>query len=203
MVLDDLADGPLHATSTTSPARLHLHPQYRTTKQPFEARMGALHDMVAAAGKCIDQGATYVVVAPYFLSKGRHIQQDIPQIVAAAREEYPSTSIVVAEPIGEPAQPGRPAVGPASAMPQQLPARTTSQSQARERSHVHVLLTPTAHKFASHASFAAPTCPCMGGAPAAATMLDATPHVKACILSRSITEPHFPGRAWHITHQTR
>lgn len=42
-----------------------------------------------------------VVVAPYFLSKGRHIQQDIPALVAAARKQLPpGVSCVIAEPIG-------------------------------------------------------------------------------------------------------
>lgn len=41
-----------------------------------------------------------MVVAPYFLSKGRHIQDDIPALVAAAQEQFPGISCSVAEPIG-------------------------------------------------------------------------------------------------------
>jgi sirohydrochlorin ferrochelatase len=40
------------------------------------------------------------VVAPYFLSKGRHIQDDIPALVAAAREQFPGVACSIADPIG-------------------------------------------------------------------------------------------------------
>ncbi|PNG99739.1 hypothetical protein TSOC_014477 [Tetrabaena socialis] len=38
--------------------------------------------------------------APYFLSRGRHIQQDIPLLVAQAAEAHPGLSCVIADPIG-------------------------------------------------------------------------------------------------------
>lgn len=41
-----------------------------------------------------------MVVAPYFLSKGRHIQDDIPALVAAAQEQFPGITCSIAEPIG-------------------------------------------------------------------------------------------------------
>lgn len=41
-----------------------------------------------------------MVVAPYFLSKGRHIQDDIPALVAAAQEQFPDIACSIAEPIG-------------------------------------------------------------------------------------------------------
>lgn len=41
-----------------------------------------------------------VVVAPYFLSKGRHIQEDIPRLVEKAQAMYPEVVCVMAEPIG-------------------------------------------------------------------------------------------------------
>ena len=53
-----------------------------------------------AIGKCASAGASTVIVAPYFLSRGRHIQEDIPALVAAAQEQYPQLKCVVAEPIG-------------------------------------------------------------------------------------------------------
>lgn len=53
-----------------------------------------------AVGKCVSAGATTVIVAPYFLSRGRHIQEDIPALVAAAQEQHPGVKCVVAEPIG-------------------------------------------------------------------------------------------------------
>ncbi|DBA73498.1 hypothetical protein WJX77_008403 [Trebouxia sp. C0004] len=53
-----------------------------------------------AVRKCASAGATTIVVAPYFLSRGRHIQEDIPALVAAAQEQHPGVKCIVAEPIG-------------------------------------------------------------------------------------------------------
>ncbi|KAF5830323.1 hypothetical protein DUNSADRAFT_14754 [Dunaliella salina] len=53
-----------------------------------------------AVGECVKAGANKVVVAPYFLSRGRHIQEDIPALVSEAREKYPGIQCVVADPIG-------------------------------------------------------------------------------------------------------
>mmetsp|Transcript_6830 Transcript_6830/g.18330 ORF Transcript_6830/g.18330 Transcript_6830/m.18330 type:complete len:223 (-) Transcript_6830:296-964(-) len=53
-----------------------------------------------AIGECVKAGANKVVVAPYFLSRGRHIQEDIPALVSEAREKYPGIQCVVADPIG-------------------------------------------------------------------------------------------------------
>ncbi|GAB4814681.1 hypothetical protein N2152v2_001727 [Parachlorella kessleri] len=54
-----------------------------------------------AMSKCVERGASKVIVAPYFLSRGRHIQEDIPALVAAAQEKLPGgVECVIAEPIG-------------------------------------------------------------------------------------------------------
>lgn len=53
-----------------------------------------------AVGKCVAAGARRVIIAPYFLSRGRHVQQDIPELVQAAAAAYPGVECVVAEPIG-------------------------------------------------------------------------------------------------------
>mmetsp|Transcript_6283 Transcript_6283/g.10420 ORF Transcript_6283/g.10420 Transcript_6283/m.10420 type:complete len:105 (-) Transcript_6283:57-371(-) len=53
-----------------------------------------------AIEKCISKGAKSIVIAPYFLSKGRHVQIDIPEIVEDARASYPDLPIRLAEPLG-------------------------------------------------------------------------------------------------------
>lgn len=53
-----------------------------------------------AVDACVAAGATKVVIAPYFLSKGRHIQEDIPALVAEAQSQHPGIEIVIADPIG-------------------------------------------------------------------------------------------------------
>ena len=50
--------------------------------------------------RCVEYGATKVVVAPYFLSPGRHIQKDIPRIVGEAAKKFPGVDIEIADPIG-------------------------------------------------------------------------------------------------------
>jgi len=53
-----------------------------------------------AIGKCAERGAEAVVIAPYFLSRGRHIQEDIPALVKEAQDKYSHLKCVIAEPIG-------------------------------------------------------------------------------------------------------
>ena len=53
-----------------------------------------------AVAECAKAGIRQVVIAPYFLSQGRHIQQDIPNLVAEAQAEHPGLQCIIAEPIG-------------------------------------------------------------------------------------------------------
>eukprot|EP00873_Tetraselmis_striata_P002180 jgi/Tetstr1/422444/TSEL_013282.t1 len=56
--------------------------------------------IMQAVEKCVARGATEVVIAPYFLSRGRHIQTDIPALVEEAKEAFPGIKCTVADPIG-------------------------------------------------------------------------------------------------------
>lgn len=38
--------------------------------------------------KCVEAGATELVVFPWFLANGRHVQKDIPELCAAASEKH-------------------------------------------------------------------------------------------------------------------
>ena len=49
---------------------------------------------------CAADGATEVVVVPWFLGPGRHSSRDIPEQVAAARSRHPRLRVRVAEPLG-------------------------------------------------------------------------------------------------------
>ncbi|UTW44946.1 CbiX/SirB N-terminal domain-containing protein [bacterium SCSIO 12696] len=51
--------------------------------------------------RCVDGGATSVVVLPYFLNSGRHVVEDIPRIVADSAQQYPHVDIRIAPHIGE------------------------------------------------------------------------------------------------------
>ena len=50
--------------------------------------------------KCVDDGATSIIVLPYFLNSGRHVVEDIPQIVGETRPDYPEVDIKVAQHLG-------------------------------------------------------------------------------------------------------
>ena len=49
---------------------------------------------------CVREGATAVVVHPYFLSPGRHSTSDIPRMVAEAAKAFPEIQHCVTEPLG-------------------------------------------------------------------------------------------------------
>lgn len=49
---------------------------------------------------CIKEGASEVVVFPYFLSAGRHVSEDVPNEVDLKRKEYPHIPIKIANYLG-------------------------------------------------------------------------------------------------------
>jgi sirohydrochlorin ferrochelatase len=53
-----------------------------------------------ATARCVAQGATSIVVHPYFLAPGRHSTSDIPGMVAALAPRYPQIYFRVTEPLG-------------------------------------------------------------------------------------------------------
>lgn len=48
----------------------------------------------------IDEGATEIVVLPYFLSAGRHVSEDIPALVDSVMQKFPNISIKLAPYLG-------------------------------------------------------------------------------------------------------
>mgnify|MGYP002626283272 CR=1 FL=1 len=54
----------------------------------------------AACSQCVARGATTVVVFPYFLLPGRHWDEDIPRLAAAAAANHPGVRHLVTSPIG-------------------------------------------------------------------------------------------------------
>ncbi|MEM6328881.1 MAG: CbiX/SirB N-terminal domain-containing protein [Planctomycetota bacterium] len=53
-----------------------------------------------AMARCVERGASLVVVFPYFLSPGRHWSEDIPRLAAAAAAQHPGVRHLVTAPIG-------------------------------------------------------------------------------------------------------
>ena len=53
--------------------------------------------------KCVDQGAQRIICHPFFLSKGRHVQEDIPNMMREAAAEHATIREVeysITEPLG-------------------------------------------------------------------------------------------------------
>ena len=61
-------------------------------------------NLVAAVGLLADRGARKIVVAPYFLTMGIHLQRDLPLIVEQASQLHPGVEIACSPPLdGHPA----------------------------------------------------------------------------------------------------
>lgn len=50
--------------------------------------------------KCVVEGATSIVMLPYFLNSGKHVVEDIPNIVRTCLAQYPDIEISIAPHIG-------------------------------------------------------------------------------------------------------
>jgi sirohydrochlorin ferrochelatase len=79
----------------------------------FAARFAETHDIVEPAhmelaepsiatayAKCVERGATRIVVCPFFLGPGKHWTSDIPRLTAEAAKAFPATSYHVTMPLG-------------------------------------------------------------------------------------------------------
>jgi len=58
--------------------------------------------IAAAFDQCVKQGANRIICHPYFLSKGRHVKEDIPSLLENAALQYrdKDVSYVLTDPIG-------------------------------------------------------------------------------------------------------
>jgi sirohydrochlorin ferrochelatase len=79
----------------------------------FARRFEALYDIVEPAhmelcepsiatsyARCVERGATKVVVTPFFLGPGKHWTSDIPRLTAEAARNHPNTTYHVTMPLG-------------------------------------------------------------------------------------------------------
>src|SRR4051812_26010037 len=56
--------------------------------------------IATAYAKCVERGATQVVVCPFFLGPGKHWTSDIPRLTAEAAIDHPGTRYHVTMPLG-------------------------------------------------------------------------------------------------------
>ena len=76
----------------------HCHEEYNIIHAAFlELAEPLIPDGIK---KCIDDGADSVIVLPYFLNSGRHVVEDIPNIVNETIKDYPGVDIKIAPHLG-------------------------------------------------------------------------------------------------------
>jgi sirohydrochlorin ferrochelatase len=65
---------------------------------------GGSPDLCSAAGELAARGVSHIVVIPYFLTLGLHLQRDLPRLIGEARRLHPGLEIEVTPPLdGHPA----------------------------------------------------------------------------------------------------
>lgn len=50
--------------------------------------------------RCVEQGASLVVAHPFMLARGRHVQEDLPRLVAEAAAAHQGVRFVLVAPLG-------------------------------------------------------------------------------------------------------
>jgi len=61
-------------------------------------------DLEGAVVRLEGRGVTHIIVIPYFLTLGTHLERDLPAIVGRIREQHPHIDIVTTPPLdGHPA----------------------------------------------------------------------------------------------------
>ena len=50
--------------------------------------------------RCVEQGARHIICHPYFLSPGRHVQEDIPALMKEAASLFPGVTYTITSPLG-------------------------------------------------------------------------------------------------------
>jgi sirohydrochlorin ferrochelatase len=65
---------------------------------------GGTPDLSGAVDRLAESGLDRIVVIPYFLTLGTHLQRDLPVLATAARERHPGITIEITAPLdGHPA----------------------------------------------------------------------------------------------------
>jgi sirohydrochlorin ferrochelatase len=93
--------------------RSESNDEIRTLAAHVSAQCGDAFDFVGSAflelaepsipdgiQQCIDQGAEEITIMPFFLSAGRHVVTDVPELVRAKQQEYPHLRIRMAPYLG-------------------------------------------------------------------------------------------------------
>ncbi len=83
----------------TNTLRDSIKDQFARTEHAFlELAEPSIPD---AIDNLVHDGATEIIVLPYFLSVGRHVHEDIPSIVHSKQQEHRGVKLVMAPYLGE------------------------------------------------------------------------------------------------------
>jgi len=58
-------------------------------------------DIAEGGARCVEHGATRVILVPYFLSAGVHVRRDLVEARAKLAGRFPSVDFRLAEPLGQ------------------------------------------------------------------------------------------------------
>ncbi|MDR7376879.1 sirohydrochlorin cobaltochelatase [Rhodoferax ferrireducens] len=58
-------------------------------------------DLPSAARQLVEQGAQQLTVVPLFLGVGKHVREDLPQLMDGLRQAHPGVEIVLQPSVGE------------------------------------------------------------------------------------------------------
>jgi len=50
---------------------------------------------------CMQKGAKEITILLNFLNSGKHVDEDIPEIIKTAREKYPEVTMQITHPVGQ------------------------------------------------------------------------------------------------------
>ena len=51
-------------------------------------------------GRCVEQGASTIVVHPFMLAPGRHVSEDLPKLVSEVARNHEGVTFIMAPPLG-------------------------------------------------------------------------------------------------------
>ena len=58
-------------------------------------------DLPTAAAQMVRNGATSIRVVPLFLGIGKHVREDLPQLLAGLRQAHPTVNFTLGKAVGE------------------------------------------------------------------------------------------------------
>ena len=97
-----IAHGSRQATANDD---LHHVAQCLRSRGPYAVVAPAFLELAEptidqAAQSCVAAGAERVILLPYFLSAGVHVQRDLQAYRDRLARSYPQTTVILAEPLG-------------------------------------------------------------------------------------------------------